>query len=76
MNSMYSQIIHLFDLMRRVAWLRANTVKTRTHSLFNQGLYFYGAIPNMKIEKFRPLMKKFAELLCEQPTSFLGGYRR
>jgi hypothetical protein len=47
--------------------LRANTVKRRTHSLFNQGLYFYGAIPNMKVERLRPLMKKFGELLREQP---------
>jgi hypothetical protein len=48
--------------------LRANTAKKRTHSLFNQGLYFYGAIPNMKVEKFRPLVQKFSELLHEQPT--------
>ncbi|WP_194862969.1 hypothetical protein [Myxococcus sp. AB036A] len=28
--------------------LEANTVTRRTHSLFNQGLYFYGALPMMK----------------------------
>jgi hypothetical protein len=48
--------------------LRANTAKKRTHSLFNQGCYFYGAIPNMKVEKLRPLMKKFGELLQGQPV--------
>jgi hypothetical protein len=48
--------------------LRANTAKKRTHSLFNQGLYFYGAIPNMKVEKLRPLMRKFGELLRDQPV--------
>lgn len=48
--------------------LRANTVKTRTHSLFNQGVYFYGAIPNMPVERLRPLMKKFGELILSVPV--------
>lgn len=46
--------------------LKANTSKERTHSLFFQGTYYYGAIPNMKPEQFEPLMKKFGELLQEQ----------
>ena len=46
-------------------FLRANTVKKRTHSLFNQGLYFYGAIPNMKHGRLDPLMKKFGALISE-----------
>ena len=48
--------------------LRANTVKRRTHSLFFQGTYYYGALPNMKAEKRRPLMQRFGEFLREQPV--------
>jgi Transposase DDE domain len=48
--------------------LRANTVKKRTHSLFNQGCYYYGAIPNMRQERLEPLMQKFGEMLNEQPV--------
>jgi len=47
--------------------LKANTVKTRTHSLLNQGLFFYGALPNMKPHRFEPLMRRFGEILAEQP---------
>lgn len=43
--------------------LRVNTVKRRTHSLFKQGIYFYGALPHMKEERFQLLFGKFAELL-------------
>lgn len=43
--------------------LKVNTVKHRTHSLFNQGVYFYGALPWMKEERFQLLFGKFAELL-------------
>jgi hypothetical protein len=46
--------------------LKANTSKKRTHSLFFQGTYYYGALPNMKPEQFAPLVKKFGELLQEQ----------
>lgn len=49
-------------------FLRANTVKRRTHSLFNQGVYFYGAIPAMKVERLEPLMQKFGELLDKHPV--------
>lgn len=48
--------------------LKANTVKTRTMSLFNQGSYWYGRIPNMGDERLRPLMTKFGELLSLQPA--------
>jgi hypothetical protein len=48
--------------------LRANTVKTRTHSLFKQGCYYYGAMPNMPPERLLPLVKKFGEMLNEQAT--------
>lgn len=46
--------------------LKVNTVKHRTHSLFNQGVYFYGALPMMKPEKFRILVERFGQLLLEQ----------
>lgn len=44
--------------------LKANTVKTRTMSLFNQGCYWYRAIPNMREERIRPLMTEFGKLLA------------
>ena len=48
--------------------LKANTVKHRTMSLFNQGSYWYRRIPNMGDERLRPLMTSFAELLSSQPA--------
>jgi hypothetical protein len=47
--------------------LRVNTVKRRTHSLFTQGVYFYGALPMMKPHRLEPLMTRFGELLLAQP---------
>jgi hypothetical protein len=47
--------------------LRANTVKRRTHSLFTQGVYFYGALPTMKQTQFEPLVQKFGELVLAHP---------
>jgi hypothetical protein len=46
--------------------LKANTSTGRTHSLFFQGTYYYGALPNMKAEQFEPLVAKFGELMLEQ----------
>jgi DDE family transposase len=46
--------------------LKANTSKERTHSLFFQGTYYYGALPNMKADQFEPLVTKFGELLRQQ----------
>jgi hypothetical protein len=46
--------------------LRVNTVKRRTHSLFFQGSYYFGALPNMKEERRRALLQRFDELLREQ----------
>ncbi len=46
--------------------LKANTVKTRTHSLFRQGCQYYAAIPHMKQERLEPLVQRFGEyVLCE-----------
>lgn len=44
--------------------LKSNTVKKRTMSLFNQGRYWYGAIPNMREERLLPLMKAFGEIVA------------
>ena len=46
--------------------LKSNTVKKRTHSLFRQGCMLYELIPNMPIERLRPLMERFSEMLNEQ----------
>jgi Transposase DDE domain len=47
-------------------WLKTNTVKHRTLSLLNQGLFHYAALPNMKLERAEALMAKFGEMLREQ----------
>jgi hypothetical protein len=47
--------------------MKANTVKTRTHSLFRQGLHYYRCIPMMSEHKLQPLMERFADLLRAQP---------
>lgn len=47
-------------------WLKTNTVKHRTLSLLNQGLFHYAALPNMKVERAEALMAKFGEMLREQ----------
>jgi len=46
--------------------LKANTTKKRTHSLFTQGCYWYGAIPTMRDEWLAPLMAAFGRLVSEQ----------
>jgi hypothetical protein len=48
--------------------LKANTVKTRTHSLVRQGCYYYAAIPTMKQEQLEPLIQRFAEYLLREPV--------
>jgi hypothetical protein len=45
--------------------LKANTVKTRTLSLFNQGLHWYRALPNMKQERLELLMPAYDSALRE-----------
>ena len=41
------------------AYLKANTVKRRTHSLFRQGAYWYDCIPTMRDDWLRTLMTAF-----------------
>lgn len=45
--------------------LKANTVTTRTMSLFNQGTYWYRAIPNMREERLVPLMRAFGNIVAD-----------
>ena len=47
--------------------LKANTVKTRTHSLFRQGCHYYASIPAMKPELLEPLVRRFGEYVLAQP---------
>ncbi len=47
--------------------LKVNTVKHRTNSLFNQGVYYYGALPNMREPKAQLLINKFDELMRAVP---------
>jgi hypothetical protein len=49
-------------------YLKANTVKRRTYSLFRQGCMYYQAMPNMPEHRLRPLVERFAQLVCEQPV--------
>jgi len=43
--------------------LKANTVKTRSHSLFRQGCMLYDLTPNMPEHRLRPLIERYAELI-------------
>lgn len=43
--------------------LKANTVKKRTHSLFRQGVLYFGKLPTLRSERKRALLHRFAELL-------------
>jgi hypothetical protein len=45
--------------------MKANTVKTRTHSLLNQGLFYFDWLVTMRDERAKPLMQKFDELICQ-----------
>jgi hypothetical protein len=45
--------------------LKANTAKTRTHSLFRQGCMLYELIPTMPEIRLRPLMEMFSQLILQ-----------
>jgi len=53
--------------------LKVNTVKERTHSLFRQGSFWYGAIPAMPAQRLRALMEAFGALIAAQPL-FVGVF--
>jgi len=48
--------------------LKANTVKTRTHSLFRQGCHYYASIPAMKQNLLAPLVQRFGEYVLREPV--------
>jgi hypothetical protein len=45
--------------------LKANTVKTRTLSLFRQGSYWYSALPYTRDEWIQSLMQGFDKIVSE-----------
>ncbi|MGO9771882.1 MAG: IS4 family transposase [Roseiarcus sp.] len=47
-------------------YLKVNTAKHRTHSLFRQGCMLYDLIPNMPEARPRPLVARFREYLDQQ----------
>jgi glycosyltransferase A (GT-A) superfamily protein (DUF2064 family) len=55
-------------------YLKANTSKKRTMSLYNQGCYWLMAIPNMKPERLESLVASYAQVLQEHrlTTEMLG----
>jgi hypothetical protein len=56
-------------------YLKVNTVKRRTHSLYRQGLYWYHAIPTMREDWLRRLMISFDRIVREHAffSVFFGG---
>lgn len=48
-------------------YLKANTDKRRTYSLFRQGCMYYRALPNMPEHRLLPLLERFAQLVSEIP---------
>ena len=57
--------------------LKANTVKTRTLSLFRQGLIWYDRVPTMPADRLRLLSRRFGELMSAEMIypSMFGGVR-
>jgi hypothetical protein len=48
-------------------YLKANTDKRRTYSLFRQGCMYYRALPNMPEHRLRPLLERFTQLVSQIP---------
>ncbi len=48
--------------------MKASTSKERTHSLLNQGLFYFDCLLNRRDERARPLMAKFDELIRQHAT--------
>jgi hypothetical protein len=46
-------------------YLKSNTTKRRTHSLFRQGCMLYDLIPTMPDQRLVPLIERFAAMLAE-----------
>jgi hypothetical protein len=49
-------------------YLKSNTTKRRTHSLFRQGCMLYDLIPNMPETRLLPLIEQFTVMLAEVPV--------
>ena len=49
-------------------YLKSNTTKRRTHSLFRQGCMLYELIPTMPEPRLMPLVERFAKMLAELPV--------
>lgn len=49
-------------------YLKSNTAKRRTHSLFRQGCMLYDLIPNMPDLRLLPLVERFTAMLAELPV--------
>jgi hypothetical protein len=49
-------------------YLKSNTTKRRTHSLFRQGCMLYELIPTMPEPRLLPLVERFAAMLAELPV--------
>jgi Transposase DDE domain len=49
-------------------YLKSNTAKHRTHSLFRQGCMLYELIPTMPDLRLLPLIQRFAAMLAELPV--------
>jgi hypothetical protein len=54
-------------------YLKSNTAKHRTHSLFRQGCMLYELIPTMPESRLLPLVQRFAAMLAEL-TVFADTY--
>jgi hypothetical protein len=54
-------------------YLKSNTTKRRTHSLFRQGSMLYDLIPTMPEVRLLPLLERFAAMLAELPI-FAGTF--
>ena len=49
-------------------YLKSNTTKRRTHSLFRQGCMLYDLIPKMPETRLFPLIERFTVMLAELPV--------
>ena len=49
-------------------YLKSNTTKRRTHSMFRQGCMLYELIPTMPELRLLPLIERFATILAELPV--------
>ena len=49
-------------------YLKSNTTKRRTHSLFRQGCMLYDLMPTMPQPRLQPLVERFATMLAELPV--------